>query len=62
MPVPAASRCVAVPVAAGRVCRFSFEELCGAALSAADYLALCGEYDAFVVDDVPVGESRVMWA
>ncbi len=44
-----------MPVAAGRVCRFSFEEICGAALSAADYLALCTEYDAFVVDDVPGG-------
>jgi predicted ATPase len=55
IPVPGASRSVSVPVAAGRVCRFSFEEICGAALSAADYLALCTEYDAFVVEDVPAG-------
>jgi len=57
VPVPGASRSVAVPMAAGRVCRFSFEELCGGALSAADYLALCGSYDAFVLDGVPAGWS-----
>ena len=56
IPVPGASRSVAVPLASGRVCRFSFEELCGAALSAADYLALCDAYDAFVMDDVPAGD------
>ena len=55
VPVPGASRSVAVPMASGRVCRFSFEELCGGALSAADYLALCGSFDAFVLDGVPAG-------
>ena len=53
--VPGASRAVAVPLAAGRCCRFTFEELCQAALSAADYLALCAEFDAFVLDNVPAG-------
>jgi predicted ATPase len=53
--VPGASRAVAVPLAAGRACRFTFEELCQAALSAADYLALCTEFDAFVLDNVPTG-------
>lgn len=57
VPVPAAARSVAVPKAAGRVCRFSFEELCSSSLSAADYLALCSAFDAFVVDGVPAERS-----
>lgn len=57
VPVPGAARSVAVPVAAGRVCRFSFDELCGSALSAADYLALCDAFDAFVLDGVPAERS-----
>ena len=55
--VPEAARSVAVPLAAGRVCRFSFADLCGSALSAADYLALCDVFDAFVLDGVPAERS-----
>ena len=55
--IAAAARSVAVPKAAGRVCRFSFEELCSSSLSAADYLALCSAFDAFVVDGVPAERS-----
>ena len=58
VPVPGAGRSVAVPVAAGRICRFSFEELCSATLSAADYLALCSAFDAFVLDGVPAERSN----
>lgn len=58
VPVPGASRSVLVPCAVGRVCRFSFEELCCGALSAADYLALCSTYDAFVLDNVPAERSN----
>ena len=58
VPVPGAARSVAVPAAAGRVCRFSFEELCSASLSAADYLALCTAFDAFVLDGVPAERSN----
>lgn len=42
-----------VPRAAGRVARFSFAELCGRAHGAADYLTLCENYDAVIVDAAP---------
>lgn len=42
-----------VPRASGRACRFTFAELMGRALGAADYLELVRNYDAFVVTDVP---------
>jgi len=58
VPVPGAARSVAVPAAAGQVCRFSFDELCSATLSAADYLALCDTFDAFVLDGVPAERSN----
>lgn len=53
VPVPGAARSVAVPLACGSACRFSFSELCAAPLSPNDFNALCGAYEAFVVDDVP---------
>lgn len=42
-----------VPLAAGRVARFDFAALCGAALGAGDYLALATHYQALVLDAVP---------
>ncbi len=57
VPVPGAGRAVTAPAAHGRVCRFTFAELCGATLSAADYLALSGAFDAFLLTDVPATRS-----
>ncbi|WVR08057.1 hypothetical protein IAU60_005103 [Kwoniella sp. DSM 27419] len=47
-------RRVLVPAAAGRVCRFTFSELCEEALGPADYLTLASTYSTFYIDDVPV--------
>ncbi len=47
-------RKIEIPLAAGRVARFSFAELCGRALAAADYLALAERFDAVIVEDVPI--------
>jgi len=42
-----------VPRAAKGVARFKFDELCGAALGPADYLAVARRYRAVIVDNVP---------
>ena len=42
-----------VPIAAGGVARFGFDELCRQALGAGDYGALATHYQALVLDDVP---------
>ncbi|TGZ82620.1 AFG1-like ATPase [Ascodesmis nigricans] len=46
-------RDVRVPKASGKAAMFAFNELCGSAMSAADYLELCRHYNAFVVTEVP---------
>lgn len=46
-------RPVRVPRASGKCARFTFDELCGNPLSAADYLELCRLYTAFVVENIP---------
>ncbi|OAA66763.1 mitochondrial ATPase [Niveomyces insectorum RCEF 264] len=46
-------RTIHVPRVSGRCAWFTFDELIGQPLSAADYLALVRAYDAFVVTDVP---------
>ena len=46
-------RDVKVPKASGTAAQFKFDELCGAATSAADYLELCRHYRGFVVTDIP---------
>jgi protein AFG1 len=51
-------RQVRVPMASGRAARFRFDELCGSATSAADYLELCKHYRSFVVTDVPAMDHR----
>lgn len=51
-------RQVRVPMASGRAARFRFDELCGSATSAADYLELCRHYKSFVVTDVPPMDHR----
>lgn len=51
-------RQVRVPMASGKAARFKFDELCGSATSAADYLELCRHYKSFVVTDVPPMDHR----
>jgi cell division protein ZapE len=52
-------RALEVPLAQGRTARFSFAEICGRALGAADYLALAAAYDTIVVVDAPrMGQER----
>ena len=47
-------RIVEVPQACNGVARFSFGELCGRALGAADYVELAREFHTIVLDDVPL--------
>ncbi|KAK9324749.1 AFG1-like ATPase-domain-containing protein [Lipomyces orientalis] len=42
-----------VPKASGTVAQFTFEQLCGQPMSAADYLELARNYHAFVITDIP---------
>ena len=42
-----------VPLAANGVARFSFKELCGQALAAADYLALARSFHTILIDRIP---------
>jgi protein AFG1 len=44
---------IEVPLASGRACRFTFNQLIGRATGAADYLELVRSYDAFIITDVP---------
>src|SRR5690606_25381142 len=46
-------RGIRIPLASGRAAKFSFKDICGSPLSAADYLELTKWYDAFIVTDVP---------
>jgi len=45
---------VRVPLAAMGVARFSFDQLCGAALGPSDYLALASRYHVLILADVPL--------
>ncbi|KAJ1921699.1 ATPase [Mycoemilia scoparia] len=47
-------RKVVVPLSGGRVARFTFEQLCVEAHSAADYFELVKEFDVIFVTDVPI--------
>ncbi|KAF8416164.1 AFG1-like ATPase-domain-containing protein [Tirmania nivea] len=47
-----------VPLASGKAAKFTFGELCGSPLSAADYLELCRRYEAFVVTDIPTMDYK----
>ena len=52
-------RHVAVPLAAGRVARFGFHDLCEVPLGARDFLAIAARYDTIFIDRVPVlAEAR----
>jgi cell division protein ZapE len=46
-------RKVGVPKAAEGVARFSFDSLCGAALGAADYLAIADRFQTILIDHIP---------
>jgi cell division protein ZapE len=46
-------RMLTVPRAAKGVAWFGFDELCGAALGPADYLALCRNFRTFIVEGIP---------
>ncbi len=51
-------RILKIPAAARGVARFHFDDLCGAALGAGDYIAIAARYHTLVLDGVPVmGES-----
>ncbi len=47
-------RSLIVPQAAGRIARFTFDQLCRQPLAAADYLALAKRFTVLVVEHVPV--------
>jgi cell division protein ZapE len=47
-------RKLVVPRAARGVARFDFEEVCGASLGMADYLALAEEFHTVLIDHIPV--------
>ena len=46
-------RTLRIPQAAGGAARFSFDDLCRAALGAADYLAVARHYHTILIDNVP---------
>ena len=48
-----AGRLLKVPLAAGKVARFTFASLCGQPLGAADYLALAARYRVLIVEHIP---------
>jgi cell division protein ZapE len=43
-----------VPLAAGGVARFQFQDLCGKPLGASDYLALGATFHTILIDGVPL--------
>ena len=46
-------RDVQIPLASGKACKFTFDELIGRATGAADYIEMMRHYEAFVVTEVP---------
>jgi cell division protein ZapE len=52
--LPVKGRVVRVPEAAKGVARFSFAELCGQPLGAADYLRIAHEFHTILIDHIPV--------
>jgi cell division protein ZapE len=51
--LPMKGRSIHVPLAAGRVARFSFSDLCEKPLGASDYLAIAARFDAVFVEHIP---------
>jgi len=52
--LPLQGRSVEVPRAARDTARFTFDEICGRPLGAADHIAIASRFHAVMVDDVPV--------
>ncbi len=53
MDIPMKGRSIHVPLAADRIARFSFADLCDAPLGAADFLAIAKRFDTIFLDRVP---------
>ncbi|MBB3771057.1 cell division protein ZapE [Angulomicrobium tetraedrale] len=51
--ISSAGRIIRVPRAGGGAARFSFEDLCAAALGASDYLRIARAYHTVVIDHIP---------
>lgn len=51
--IPMKGRSIHVPLAADRMARFSFADLCDAPLGAADFLAIAKRFDTIFLDRVP---------
>eukprot|EP00794_Sanderia_malayensis_P000134 gene134-746_t len=51
--LPVFGRNVSVPIACGKVARFTFDELCNKPLGPADFLAVSREFDTIMVTDIP---------
>jgi cell division protein ZapE len=56
--VPSFSRSLHAPLANSTLARFSFAQLCGGNLSAADYLVLARTFPALVITGVPLPPAR----
>jgi cell division protein ZapE len=54
MDIPLKGRKIHVPLAADRMARFSFSDLCEAAHGAVDYLAIADRFDTVFLDRVPL--------
>jgi len=47
-------RALTIPVAAGGVARFDFDQLCNVALGAGDYLAIATAFHTLILDGIPL--------
>ncbi|XP_065057788.1 AFG1-like ATPase [Rhopilema esculentum] len=56
--IPVFGRNVKIPLACGKVARFSFDELCKKPLGPADYLAISKEFGTVVISDIPQMDLR----
>jgi cell division protein ZapE len=50
-------RRIVVPLAAGGVARFSFEDICGRPLGAGDYLRIAAAFSTLILADIPILSS-----
>ncbi|PPR07706.1 hypothetical protein CVT26_003729 [Gymnopilus dilepis] len=47
-------RLLRVPWASGSTCKWTFEELCGQSLGAADYLTIAAHFSTVIITDIPI--------
>lgn len=52
-PLVVYGRQLSVPFSKGGVCRWSFAQLCGSALGAADMISIASRYHTIILDDIP---------